>query len=435
MFSKSQLIILGIGFLVVFIFILVLLGVIPGLRSDIGTKVNLVVWGVRDSSENFASGIKEFQTLYPTVSVSYEKKDQATYEADLLNALALGTGPDVIMIENTWLPRYINKLSPASAETIDINSLRELFPLVVEQDFTSGGNIFALPLFVDTLSLFYNKDLFDSANIISPPENWDVFKDDVNKLKKVDKKGNIERAGVALGGSLKSVNRASDIVYLLMMQSGVKMISSDYNRASFTGTFEDKNPGVSALEFYTSFANPKSSAYSWNDSFGTSLDSFAEGKTAMILGYSWMMEEIKNRNPFLDFAVAKVPQLSASEIPVNFSDYRGLAVLKQSLNKTEAWNFVSFITGTESSARSFYLSTNHPPALRSLLPECQNSETISAFCRQTLSARSWPQVDKPKIDAIFSDTIKDILSGQLSVIESLKKAEDQVSLLISESKK
>lgn len=435
MFSKSQLVILGIGFLIVFIFILVFLGVIPGLRSDLGTKVNLVVWGVYDSKESFASGISEFQTLYPTITVEYVKKDPATYESDLLNALALGLGPDIVMIENTWLPRYINKLSPAPEEEMTLASLRELFPLAAEQDFTSSNEIFALPLYMDTLSLFYNKDLFDAASIVSPPENWDDFLIAVNKLKKVDKKGNIERAAASLGGSLKSVNRAADIVYLLMLQSGAKMVSNDFSRATFSQSVENKTPGESAFTFYTSFANPKSSSYTWNDSFGNSLDSFAEGKTAMLIDYSFDMEEIKNRNPFLNFAVAKVPQLSGSEIPVNYPSYRGLAVLKQSLNKTEAWRFVSFFTGTESSANSFSSSAKRPPALRSLISSCQSKGDFSAVCRQTLSARSWAEVDDVKIDNLFSDAIKNVLSGGLSVRESLKKAEDGVSLLMVEYNK
>ena len=134
-------------------------------RADFTAKTPLTFWGVYDDAEAFSSAIAGFQKLYPNISVNYVKKDETTYESDLLNALALDEAPDIIMIHNSWLPKYANKLASAPDTAVSIKTLRDSFPGVVEQDFTASGKIFALPLNLDTLALFYNKNLFLKLNV------------------------------------------------------------------------------------------------------------------------------------------------------------------------------------------------------------------------------------------------------------------------------
>jgi len=430
MFSKSQLVIVLAVFLIILFFVLVFFGLIPGLRPDIGTKTELSVWGVYISEEELSSGIKSFQETYPNVTVKYEEKNPVTYESDLINALALGSGPDVVMFHNTWLPKHINKIYPAPEEVISLRKLRELFPTVIEQDLTSDEKIFGLPLYIDTLALFYNQDIFDASNISSLPETWEDFLTVVKKLKETDNKGNIKKAGVAIGGSLDSIERAGDLLSLFMLQSGAKMVSDDFSRASFADIVKDKNPGRSALEFYTQFANPSSPSYTWNDSLGKSLNYFSEGKVGAIFNYSHIVKELKNKNPFLNFLVAKMPQLKGSSLPVNYPDYWALTVLNRSIHKEEAWNLVSFLTTNQLVASNFYQISRRPPALRTLLPECQKDNDLAPFCNQTLTARSWSQVDKNKINLSFSEAIKDVVEGHLSAEASLKKAQDKITLLM-----
>ena len=57
--------------------------------------------------------------MYPNVTIVYTKKDETTYQQDLLNALASGKGPDIFAISNSWLPEYIDKIVPAATSTID----------------------------------------------------------------------------------------------------------------------------------------------------------------------------------------------------------------------------------------------------------------------------------------------------------------------------
>ena len=72
--------------------------------------------------------------------------------------------------------------------------------------------------------MFYNKDLFNTAGIATPPKTWDEFISVIRKLSAKDKFGNLTKSGAAIGAA-DNVNNAADILSLLMMQTGAKMIS------------------------------------------------------------------------------------------------------------------------------------------------------------------------------------------------------------------
>jgi len=147
------------------------------------------MWGL-DRTEAIEPAIQNFETLYPNVTVTYRGfTDAAKYWQALLDALAAGRGPDIFAVENRDVLRESRKLSPAPATLFSVARLRELFPKVVEQDFAPQGVIYGLPLSIDTLALFYNRDLFDKAGVALPPATWEEFQAMVPQFVQVDGSG------------------------------------------------------------------------------------------------------------------------------------------------------------------------------------------------------------------------------------------------------
>ena len=212
--TRNQTIILGIVGVVVLFLILIFTGVIPGLRtaSKKQVKADLDFWGVFDKSSVYQNVIDQFQDLHQGIKINYRQLDPETYENELINALAAGRGPDIFMIHNTWLPKHYDKISPLPEEKLNIAVYGDqLFPKVVKTDFTSNDTIYAFPLSIDTLALVYNKDIFDQSGIALAPTTWLEFQNIVPQLRILDKTGKISRAAAAIGGSNKSVNRATDL--------------------------------------------------------------------------------------------------------------------------------------------------------------------------------------------------------------------------------
>ncbi|OHB21399.1 MAG: hypothetical protein A2939_03685 [Parcubacteria group bacterium RIFCSPLOWO2_01_FULL_48_18] len=439
-FDRRQLILIGfVALIIVGAVITYLFGRKDPMNQPRGEETSIVMWGVYDPISFYdAAAANYYAQKNADAKIIYYQMDPETYEEDLLNALAAGEGPDIFMIHNTWIPKHFNKIWYANESMVTAATAEPLFPEVVMGDFAPQGSVYALPLSIDTLALYYNKDLFDQAGIALPPKTWSEFEAAADKLKKIDRvTGKVIRAGAALGGSAKSISRAADIVSLLMLQRRAQMVSDGFDRATFgaeTGDlFSGSNPGLEALEFYTKFANPYALQFTWSDDFSTAIDAFSEGSAAMMLGYLSEQPNIREKNPFLNFGIAPMLQQNP-DAPVNYASYWGYTVRANSENYHAAWDFILFLTTQEDQARVYMDASGKPPALRALIGEKINDSRLGAFARQSLTARSWLQPDSRAVDAIFSDMIQSVITGRFGLDEALSNAEREVTALIERSR-
>lgn len=403
--------------------------------------VALTYWRVFDNQDSFQEIINAYRALHPNVTIEYRKFRYEEYESELLNALAEDRGPDIFSLPNTWIKKYQNKILPLpesitlpyqvtagtikkevvtqlqTASSLSLRDLRNNFLDVVYNDvviLTSSGNdtpakekIYGLPLSMDTLALFYNRALLNNAGIPQPPQSWSEFQDQVKRLTKLDKDGNIIQSGAALGTSA-NVERSSDIVAILMMQDGAKMVDENGNIAFNTLpqglTGRTANPGVEALAFYTDFANPLKEVYTWNSKMPDSLQAFMAGKTAFYFGYSYNLPVIKQGAPKLDFGVTAIPQIAGNQ-PVNFANYWVETVSQKTKHINEAWDFIQFATKAENAIK-YLNAAGKPTALRSLISQQLNDVALNPFVAELLTAKSWYQGSDPLgMEKIFHSMI------------------------------
>jgi multiple sugar transport system substrate-binding protein len=421
--TRNQLILIGIGLLAVLS--LVLLFVFGGKETGNQLSGQLTFWGVFDSPAVMQNLISAYQQRQPGVEITYRQLNPATYENDLVNALAGVNPPDLFMFHNTWLPKHFNKVTPFSGEQISVSRLRNLFPTVVEQDFAPDGTVYALPLYIDTLAMFYNQDIFDGKGVALAPKDWAEFEAAVPKLRTLDRLGRIQKPAAAIGGSNKSINRATDILQLVMLQAGTQMVDENFSQALF-----GSQQGREAFSFYTKFANPLDPAYTWNDSLAYSLDSFAAGDTAIMFNYSHQVAFLKEKNPFLNFRVTSMLQPREKTQDVNFANYWGVAASNKTPGIAAAQDFILFLTTDPQAAQTYLQLTGRPPALRGLINQYLNDPELGVFARQALTARSWPQIDNAAIENIFSTAISDVLAGRLDNRRALDEAAGKVTELM-----
>ncbi len=425
--TNSKYIVIGVIGLVIIGLIVVL---VFGGKEPQPSKAELEFWGVYDDSDVYRDLIRAFKQKYPSIRIEYRKKSYETYEKELIDALASGRGPDIFMIHNSWLPKHIDKIAPLTPK--EIQTFKETFVDTVSYDFLRGGKIYGIPLFVDTLALYWNKDLFNKAAIPLPPQTWEEFLEDVEKLTQFDEKGNIEIAGAALG-TVKNINRSTDILTLLMLQGGTQMTNEKYTKATFDQRVrlekETFYPGVRALEFYTDFANSQKRVYAWNKALPYSIDAFSQKKVAMMLNYSHHLETIKKMAPYLNFAVSSLPQPEQVSIPVNYASYWALTVSSLSSHPQQSWTFITWLNELEN-AKNYLLKTKKPTSQRTLIDWQKANPDLKIFAEQSLSAKNWYQADNVAIENIFADMIESVVDGEISPIDAIKKAADQVTLLM-----
>ncbi len=445
-------------------------------QSTPAYKIDLEIWGVFDSSDTLEKLTSAYRQINPYIGdIKYRKFTVDSYKSDLVNALASGQGPDIFWINNAWGPSFKDKIEPAPDWMLGEKEFRDNFVDVAANDFIIDKKIYAVPLSVDSLALYYNKDIFNAAGITRPPGTWEEFNDDVQKITKIDQSDNIVQAGAAMGTAY-NINRSTDILSLLMMQNGAQMTSANNLDAVFDKPIDaggrSVRAGENALEFYTQFAKRNSSVYTWNSRMHYSIDAFYEGTAAMMINYSWQYSTIKSKNSKLNFGIANVPQLSLGN-PINYANYWGLSVAKNKvltdalransaqnglndgnyskLRTHEAWQFLRYLTlktngsitlyngisGTNAAfavkdnpAETYMNETEKPAARKDLIEKQKRDPILGPFAYGNLIARSWYEKDPETTEQILAQTIDSVNLGKSTAYEALKLAASRVSQLM-----
>jgi multiple sugar transport system substrate-binding protein len=395
-----------------------------------GQKVELIWWKTFEDQDNLTDLFNDYQKTHKNVTVTFVKKNPADYEKELVDAIASGRTPDIFTIHNDWLLKHIDKLSPMPEKLMTARQYKDIFLDVASSDFVKDNKIYALPMSMDILALYYNKDIFSTAGISSPPKTWPELVIDVEKITVQSSPGEFLKSGIAMGSS-SNVNRAVDILLLLMLQNGTKFYSDDMNNAVFDAQINSQGssfvPGAKALEFYTQFANPAKKSYTWNTKSEFSIDAFTQGKLGMILSYSYLEPILKTRAPNLSWDVAAVPQVDEQSTKVNYANYWGEAVSKFSSKQAVAWDFLNFITKKENLAK-YYAKHKLPAARKDMIDAQINDNDIGVFAENSLSAKSVPKKDVAGFEGVFLKMIDDVVLRSFKPEEAIRNAALQINL-------
>lgn len=412
-------------------FVLIFIVIIALFRKRAPKAVSLEMWGLYDEPQGWYQIISEFNKYYPHIQIKYTLKEPQSYREDLLQAFAENNAPDIFMVLGEWVPSYRNKISPLDLKKekeVNLKYIQDNYPEVVIKELVQENKLWGAPLSVDTLALYYNKDIFNHFNIALPPKTWEEIIKLIPTLRQLDLNNNLKRSAIALG-TANNVNWFSDIFSALIMQKGGTIV--DPSNSYFN--FNEKNTGIEALKFYTQFADLKNQNYTWNENKINSLLAFAKSNTVMVLGYERAYNYIKNQNPQLNFGIAPFPQFQDSPLKINYASTINLVVNNRSnsYKQQAGWLFLKFLMNPQISEQ-YFLLTGHPPARRDLVAKYLNDPVRGVFVSQVLSAKSFYQFDSEKIKAIFQEMISQVNKKKINYKEAVDNAVQKLNFLWSQ---
>ncbi|HEX8994128.1 MAG TPA: extracellular solute-binding protein [Candidatus Paceibacterota bacterium] len=372
----------------------------------------VVIWGTLDSGamDNILSTAR--QTDHSLDQVSYVEKSPATYEKDLINAIAAGTPPDLFVLPQDDLGQFIDKIQLIPYSTISKNSFDSSF-VDESQLYAQQNGLIALPLMVDPLVMYINRDIFATGGIATDPVHWSDVLADTPHLTALS--GNtVSRSAVAFG-LWQNVTNAKEIFSMLVMQAGDPIVvqknwvPQPVLGANQSGAVE--NPAEAALRFYTDFANPSKSVYSWNRAQPDSRDAFTAGELAMYFGFASEYQTLLSTNPNLNMSVAMMPQVDGTSVSTTYGNLIGLAVSRNTGNASGAIAVANALTGS-ADAQLFSSAFHLPSARRDLLASAPANDPIQlVFMRSALIARGFYDPDPQGTDDTFRSMVESVVSG------------------------
>ncbi len=416
--TPFQIVIIGIfvAFIVAGVFVFAVFGGLTG-GGDIGA---VTIWGTIDSRV-MEDRLGEMTTADRTYEqVRYEEKRPETYKAELLEALAAGRAPDLIFLPQDEIVSFADKVTPIPYESLSERRFTDSF--IPEGGLYLGdAGIWGLPLTIDPLVMYVNRDLFASAGVAQVPRNWDEFFTFAPKITSLDTTSNVRRSAVALG-SYDNIGNAKEILSALFMQAGEGIIVRSQGGVSVTLGSEDSSvgaPAESALRFYTEFSNPAKSVYSWNRALPEARNAFIAGDVAVYFGFASEYPELVRRNPNLAIEVAPIPQVRDGKTSFTFGNMQALALTRTTQNQSGALIVASVLSGPEQAGK-LAAALGLPPVRRDLLQDTPGDAVASVFAESALMARGWLDPEPEGSEAVFKAMIESVVSGRLQLPDAIR---------------
>ncbi|MCF7843291.1 ABC transporter substrate-binding protein [Candidatus Gracilibacteria bacterium] len=413
-------ILLGVGLFASLFAMLIFSG-----KLDIGNKKDtpqgeVVMWGTLPESPMNAI-VQEFNPQAKTYRVVYKEVREEVFNQKLLEALANGTGPDLIMA-----PYQIILSEASRIYTIPLASLGEK---QFKDSYVSGASIFfspsgaiALPVSIEPMVLFYNRTLFSKHGVINPPAYWDEVTTVVPKLTLKNNRGQFIESGIALGAP--NTPYAKDIIMAIVGQLGQIPVLSQSNQMGEVYMSVIANeplleggdifPLTSVVRFFSQFADASQDTYSWNEFMGKADDFFVAEKLAMYIGYSGELTTLRERNPRAEIEMTGFPQTRGQNTFTTGMRMYGIATLKSSKNPSVAFAVEGQFAGSGISP-SIAAIVGGVPAFRGYATTPGLSSVISG---SMLVARGWYDSFYNQSTAYTSAMISDILNNRQGVSDA-----------------
>ena len=308
-------------------------------KTDKLVHIQFATWGSESEINILKPMLEDFEKQNDGIKVDLMHIPQNYFQKIHL-LFASNTAPDVIFINNLYLPLYANAGVLEDLTGYEEFEYDKYFQKSVEA-MKFKGKIYALPRDVSNLVFFYNKDLFKKLGVSYPASNWTL--DDL--LNKAQKLTISDTFGISF--------EEKPLYYLpYMLYYGGWGVN--YTANYFKENVLDKTENKKGLEFYADLRRKYHVAPKKEEiGSATMAQMFLQGRVGMYLSGRWMVPKFRQEAKF-DWDVVEFPKTM-------FMDGSGWAVSRTSKHKPEAVKLIKFLS-SENNSKKFAQSGLIVPA-------------------------------------------------------------------------
>ncbi len=349
------------------------------------------------------------------------------YEETYTTALNSGEGPDVGYMYNEMFPTYI-----------DAGAVEDMSSYVTDEDkkeykYLSNGNMmdgqYGWPLVTGVpFVLYYNEDILNALGE-KAPETWDDFARICQEATKdTDGDGKVDQYGFACGMNTSDIGAMQILnayYYSALWQNGGQVYNDDLKSVSFAD--EAGKEAVTWLKGLTSYMNEDFMSLSWSDAFS---NVFGAGKAAFGITRSSQTDGTTFAETYPDLNWNFVTSLKNKDFGT-FGATDCLTLMSACEDKDLAMDFIKYVTDSE------FMTAYHAKCPGAALTESEpyvGDEKMEKI--YTEDKDKWHGIQAgPCGTQILNQLAADfqgIMSGETSVDEGLKEAEDYANGLLDE---
>ena len=282
---------------------------------------------------------------------------------------------------------------------------------------TNGGKVYGAPAVIETLVLYYNKDLMQEA-----PKTF-------GELEELAKDSKYDFAGEA-GKNTAFLADWTNFYYAygLLSGNGGYVFGKDGTDPKDVGL--NNQGAIDGIEYAkTWYAKWPKGLQDTKGAANFIQTQFQEGKTAAIIDGPWKASSLKEAK--VNYGVATIPTLPNGKAYSAFGGGKAWVIPAGANHPEAAQKFVDFLTSTDQQ-KAFYDKTNEVPANTEAREYAvgKNDELTAAVVKQFQSAKPMPNISE--MSTVW-DPAATMLFDAVSGKKSAKDAADGAVKLIKET--
>lgn len=385
------------------------------------------IWGTMPGNgmANMIAALADEYEAYQNVTYRYIAP--AEFDERLVNALADGVGPDIVLMSHEHLVDMRRRIVPYDYDTVSQRDIRDLY-VEGAQIFALNDGLYALPIAVDPMVMYWNRDILATNGFLAPPRTWEeLLNVQFSELIERDFSRNINRAVVAMG-EFSNVRNAFGIMSMLLIQAGTAgVIDADrgYEIRLQQSLVGNSNPLRTVVEFYTRFSQPSNSLYSWNRSLSQDRSAFVSEDLAFYFGYASEAREIERLNPNLNFDITEVPQGAASSVRRTYGQFYGLSILRTTDNANGAYAVMAQLNNPTRAA-TIAVDSGLAPASRQAISAGTNDTYGRVAFASAGIAYGWLNPNPQQAEQTFATMTIDVNENRRSLDQSISDGLDRL---------
>ncbi len=368
----------------------------------------------------------------PDVRIEMTDLGSSDYGTVLSTELS-GSGSEFDVVTIKDVPGYATLVSKGVLEPLSDRVAEDGIDLSlyngITDQVTVDGELYQFPFLSDFWVLYYNKDLFDEAEVDYPTNDMTIEEYD-QLARAVTQEGFGDEQ--IYGAHYHTWRSAVQLFGILDGQHTVLDGNYDFSKEYYEMVKAQEEDGVCRTYIDTNASQLHYSA------------AFSEGNTAMMNMGTWYITTIisslasgeYDSDLVGNWGMVKYPHPEGVEAGTTLGTVTGLAIPTSSDNKDAAWDFIQF-AGSEEGAMVLASVGNFPAIMSDEVIETLTS--IDGFPQDEASKEALKTV-QVYLEAPYADNIsqintildtyhKDIMNGDISIDEGIEKMNKEISSL------
>ncbi len=369
--------------------------------------IEIDIWYTYEGIQVIADAIEQYELEHPDININLIEQPSSGWLDKFLSVAQTGDAPDIFLGKGAWFGElaeleYIRSLTNFLSPTDEAKYL----PSAINS-LSYMNELWGLPLWYDSILLFYNKDVFDQNSQPYPQENWT----------------DIEFVEAAVNMTDRSVNQEYGLVWGTLspymwpaFQSGFGHGPLYQNNSIIVNDTASRN----AMEFIYNLKYVER-CVSYDDTSHSATQAFITNKGAMLIYGGWYIPSLNELGT--NYGVQILPIISSTDERISpMVEIKGWGMSKDTLYPDICYDILLFLTSDEVQKELVSIEYKVPTLIETIYsPIVQNEPLILTQIKQIENSQYYPM--DPLYD-FYSDFMRAALQFILLNHEDIQSSLD-----------